>query len=96
VHAAPDRPSVIGSTGHVLGEAMDVLDEQWADDTLRIRVAPGRPYTGVVHVAVPPAWRHLPDALDPITRGASGTLLRIPFNPNDPREIRLQFEPVTA
>lgn len=96
VHAAVDRPSVIGSTGHVLGEAMDVLDEQWADGTLRIVLAPDSASAGFVVVAVPPAWRYKPSVLGPIMRESGNAALRIPFDPGSARDIQLDFEPVTA
>jgi alpha-galactosidase len=40
VHPADtDRPHVVGSTGHLLGEAMDVLDEYWDGRTLHVSLA---------------------------------------------------------
>lgn len=96
VHTAGDRPTAIGSTGHVLGEAMDVLDETWSDRTLRVALASDRPHTGVLLVAVPPGWRHIPDVSGRASWAAGERVLRVPFGTTEPREIRLRFQPVTA
>jgi alpha-galactosidase len=96
VHAALDRPAVIGSTGHLLGEAMDVVAEAWDGATLRVLVAGGSARAGDLLVAVPRAWRHLTAATEPhLARPESG-VLHVQFDPRSARELRLNFSPAGA
>jgi hypothetical protein len=39
VRPAEPRPQVAGTTGHLLGDAVDVADEQWDGATLTVRLA---------------------------------------------------------
>jgi len=91
VHAAVDRPAVVGSTGHALGEAMDVLDEAWDGATLRVSLAGGHARTGLLLVAVPAGWRHVATPADPPRVRAGSGLLRVPFDLRAFGDVRLQF-----
>ena len=53
VHADLGRPQVVGSTGHLLGEAMDLADVTWGDGSLVLALSQARPAarTGEVVVA---------------------------------------------
>lgn len=55
-----DRPHVLSTTGHLLGDAVDVLAERWdaASGTLELQARPGA--SGDVLIYVPPAWRASP------------------------------------
>jgi hypothetical protein len=95
VHPEHGRPQTIGSTGHLLGEAMDLADEVWD----------GRNHTLTL---VPASASRLPDSagspnsprrvIPPSRTGEfliydpNGLPRRIPFSASDPRPMRVPFE----
>ena len=96
IHAATDRPAVVGSTGHLLGEAMDVREATWDDGTLDITLARGRAHAGVLLVTIPADWRHVATALDPPGMRLESGILRVPFDLRVVEQVRLQFARRTA
>jgi alpha-galactosidase len=78
IHAHDGRPQVIGSTGHLLGEAMDLASEAWnaTERVLTLRPAERGPRARTGEFLV----------FDP-----DGPVRRVPFSAADPRAIRLQF-----
>lgn len=90
VHPAPDRPRVVGSTGHLLGELMDVEEERWDGRTLTVRLAGPPARRGTLLVVAPPGFQPTAPPL-----GAGG-LLRVPFHLARARTVRLDFVPRDA
>jgi alpha-galactosidase len=78
VHAERGRPQTIGSTGHLLGEAMDLADEIWeaGTRTLTLHPSPSGPRTRNAEFIV----------ADP-----NGPPRRVPFSPADELPIRLRL-----
>lgn len=78
VHPDLGRPQTIGSTGHLLGDLMDLAFEQWDPETHVLTLTPaaggppGRPAELIV--------------FDP-----HGPIRRVPVSAADPRAIRLEF-----
>lgn len=83
VHPVRPHPWVVGSTGHLLGDAMDLASVEWvaAERTLRVSLADGRHHVGEVLAYVPEGYRS----------DSGSRLVRIPFNPEHPRTIELRL-----
>ena len=77
VHPDPGHPRTIGSTGHLLGDAMDLQSEVWDPASRTLTLTPSS--------QGPPARRG-----ELLVADGSGRLRRIPFSPGDP-PIRLSF-----
>jgi hypothetical protein len=77
VHPDLGRPQMIGSTGHLLGDAMDLESEAWDASSRTLTLTPTS--------TAPTARRGELLVADP-----SGPVRRIPFSPGDP-PINLTF-----
>jgi len=75
VHPDLDRPRTVGSNGHLLGDLMDLADEQWHPATRTLTLTPS-PRARQAELLV----------YDP-----HGPLRRVRFNSRDPRPLRLEF-----
>ncbi len=78
VHRDVHRPRVVGSTGHVLGDAVDLADEAWDPRARTLTVLPSR---------VGPSARRG----DFIVYDPDGPLRRVPFTVADAKPIQLEF-----
>jgi hypothetical protein len=78
VHPNLGRPQTIGSTGHLLGDLMDLAVEEWDPATRILTLTPA--------VGGPPAR-----AAELIVFDPGGPLRRVPVSTADPRPIRLEF-----
>jgi hypothetical protein len=70
VHPDRGRPQVVGSTGHLLGEAMDLQSEVWNPESMTLTLRPSTrgpiARRGTFLVTTPDGVRHVPFARDPI------------------------------
>jgi alpha-galactosidase len=78
VHPEGGRPHTVGSTGHLLGEAMDLADEVWDEANRVLTLHPS---------AKSPAMRRA----EFIVADPHGPPRRIAFSAADPRPIHIQF-----
>jgi alpha-galactosidase len=74
VHRDLERPQIVGSTGHLLGEAMDVADARWDGRQLVVTPSPRGPVARRGEIAV---------------AGPGGRHWRLPFATVDPTPITL-------
>lgn len=79
IHADLGRPRVVGSTGHLLGDVLDLADEHWDPSMHELVLTPS---------ATGPAERQA----TLIVADAGGVLHRVPFTSADPRPIRLRCQ----
>ena len=78
VHRDLQRPQVVGSNGHLLGDAMDLADEAWNPQTRTLTVVPSD---------AAPYARHG----DFLVYDPHGPLRRVPFAVADTKPIQLDF-----
>jgi alpha-galactosidase len=78
VHADAGRPRTIGSTGHLLGDAMDLADEHWDPASRTLTLTPSG--------AGPPARAAAFLVVDD-----RGQVQRVPFTPTHTEPIRVSF-----
>jgi alpha-galactosidase len=78
VHPDLGRPQTIGSTGHLLGDVMDLAGEQWNAETRELTLTPA--------AGGPPAR-----ATELIVFDPHGPIRRVAVSTADPRAIRLEF-----
>jgi alpha-galactosidase len=96
VHPALARPHLVGSTGHLLGEAMDVEEERWDGRALTLALSGPRSHRGELLVYVPDGFVYLPSDGDPSGLQQRGRLLRVPFTLARPGFLSLSFGPEPA
>lgn len=85
------RPQVVGSTGHLLGDAMDVEATAWDGECLQIALAGSRPHRGELLICVPGGYRLASAHGDAAGGRLVGELLRLPFDLERPRVVDLSF-----
>jgi alpha-galactosidase len=93
VHQDLGRPQLVGSTFHLLGEAIEVVEETWADETLTLRLAGPGERRGEIYVYVPGGW----DVAEaPAGALARGRLVELPFRYRGAEVVTLRFKRVPA
>jgi alpha-galactosidase len=93
VHRDLGRPQLVGSTFHLLGEAIELVEETWADDALTLRLAGPGQRRGEIYIYVPGGW----DVLDaPAGALARGRLIELPLRYVGAEVVTLRFGRVQA
>jgi hypothetical protein len=91
VHADMGRPQLVGATFHVLGEAVELETETWADQTLTLTLSGPGERRGEVYIYVPEGYDV---AQAPAGAVARGRLIELPFSYRHREIIRLVFRRV--
>jgi hypothetical protein len=90
VHADLGRPQLVGSTLHLLGGAVELADETWADNTLRLTLdCPGE-HEGSLLIYMPEGYEYRRGGTEGTIR--KGRILTVPLRLSDPVTITLEFE----
>lgn len=92
VHRDLGRPQVVGSTFHLLGEAVELESETWENDVLTLVLSAPGDRRGELYI-------HVPDGYD-ITESPAGAiahsrLIELPFSYRHRETVRLAFKRVT-
>lgn len=89
VHADLGRPQLVGSTFHLLGEAVELAEEAWADDTLVLSLTGPGDRRGEIYIYVPDGY----DVAEaPAGALGRGRVMEIPFAYRHSETLRLRFE----
>jgi alpha-galactosidase len=101
VHADAGRPQLVGSMLHLLGGVVELLGENWADDTLILQLECPGERDGRLAVYVPPGFRirHFDiynyiatSATSPLETKSEGNLLTFRMRFTDRVGVAIKFE----